>query len=330
MKTLITSIVLLFSLLSLSAEDVTINFSVDMSKEELIDGDSVYVVLGYTDWPDWAESFVMLDDDQDGIYTYSLTFPTYGGEVTQSFFYSYGNKADEFIIDEEIEGDCGNDEWIREVVIPDGETSVSTPTYLFNTCIMNDGSFVDVFFQVDMSAFTEINDESYVALFKDGDEDQLEYLYDDEANGIFSTTVLLEKGTTFNYVFAYAADDITYLVEAVPEACATDSLRSIVVADEAMTVPVVVFGSCDGAASLRSNVSSSNLSVYPNPANEAITISAPQGSSIDVYSYLGVKVKTANKISEPFTLSVSDLPNGIYIVSVDSDNGRMIQKFQIK
>ncbi len=71
------------------------------------------------------------------------------------------------------------------------------------------------------------------------------------------------------------------------------------------------------------------ISVYPNPAQNSITISNKIAlNSVEIYSVLGNKVfekKNLNSLSETF--DISHLPSGIYLINtVDSDKKSVTKK----
>ena len=75
-----------------------------------------------------------------------------------------------------------------------------------------------------------------------------------------------------------------------------------------------------------------SLSIYPNPATEVITIDAvSEISSIVIYNVMGQVIKNVIHASDHVvTLSVADLPQGHYIVSVTTSCGISNEKLVIK
>ena len=62
-----------------------------------------------------------------------------------------------------------------------------------------------------------------------------------------------------------------------------------------------------------------NMSVYPNPANEYVTIDGmPEESTVQLYDLMGRMLVS----SQQNTLSVASLPNGIYLLQVLPSNGK--------
>jgi hypothetical protein len=74
----------------------------------------------------------------------------------------------------------------------------------------------------------------------------------------------------------------------------------------------------------------SNLQVYPNPSNGLITINdsfKDEFRSISLYNSIGAKVFSKNYNSNNYKLDFTDLPNGVYMLVITTDNG--VQKQQI-
>ena len=74
----------------------------------------------------------------------------------------------------------------------------------------------------------------------------------------------------------------------------------------------------------------SNLQVYPNPSNGLVTINdnfKDEFRSISIYNSIGAKVFSKNYNSNNYKLDFTDLPNGVYMLVITTDNG--IQKQQI-
>ncbi len=73
------------------------------------------------------------------------------------------------------------------------------------------------------------------------------------------------------------------------------------------------------------------LSIFPNPAKESITISNINKSSkiiFEIYTLSGEKVKSASvDFTNSITISTSDLSVGTYIIMIESNNKKSIKKF---
>lgn len=68
------------------------------------------------------------------------------------------------------------------------------------------------------------------------------------------------------------------------------------------------------------NTISNSISVYPNPANDFITISNVKGMDIVIVDVLGKQVANINNASENQTIDTQNLSNGIYFVKVNGSS----------
>jgi hypothetical protein len=74
------------------------------------------------------------------------------------------------------------------------------------------------------------------------------------------------------------------------------------------------------------------LSLYPNPSNGIVTINYKKDYSIRIFNILG-EVVYLNELSnndESLTIDLNHLSNGIYMVSVSSEEGVMTQRLEIQ
>lgn len=83
-----------------------------------------------------------------------------------------------------------------------------------------------------------------------------------------------------------------------------------------------------------SKAQNSTFSIYPNPANNSITINytgdLSQKTNIEIYNYLGQEIMQSNLQSNTTAINVSDLINGIYFVKVRTDNTQKVQRLIIQ
>ena len=80
-------------------------------------------------------------------------------------------------------------------------------------------------------------------------------------------------------------------------------------------------------------VTLNNISIYPNPATNVLTIDMSTNqdeitrnfTAVEIYNTLGEKVKTVNRMDakKVITLSISDLPNGIFVTTLIDANGNV-------
>jgi len=69
------------------------------------------------------------------------------------------------------------------------------------------------------------------------------------------------------------------------------------------------------------------FSVYPNPANEIIELSAPQNSQIEILNIEGQIIKSIIADENKTTVDVSNFVQGMYFVKVKTGNGIGVRKF---
>ena len=72
---------------------------------------------------------------------------------------------------------------------------------------------------------------------------------------------------------------------------------------------------------------SSNISIYPNPANNNLTIETPQTSKIEISTIHGQLIKTLASTGTKTNIDVSEFPSGVYIVEVKTGKRIAIKKF---
>jgi len=75
------------------------------------------------------------------------------------------------------------------------------------------------------------------------------------------------------------------------------------------------------------SVPDKNVSVYPNPATDFITIQAPERSELEIYNITGQMIlKPLPQIGQA-NIDISELDAGVYIISVKNDQKTEILKF---
>jgi len=74
----------------------------------------------------------------------------------------------------------------------------------------------------------------------------------------------------------------------------------------------------------------SKIKLYPNPAKENITIEAPIKSTVSMYNQGGMLVKTWITVSENETVSIADLPKGIYLIKIVTEEATYTNKLLVE
>ena len=84
-----------------------------------------------------------------------------------------------------------------------------------------------------------------------------------------------------------------------------------------------------------SDVTSTILRFYPNPATSIITFdfqrNLEKGLSIQLFNFLGKKVFEAANLNQKTTINLSDYNRGVYIYQLFDKTGKLIEsgKFQV-
>jgi len=72
------------------------------------------------------------------------------------------------------------------------------------------------------------------------------------------------------------------------------------------------------------------VGIYPNPAQDYLTISNCEHSIINIYSLQGTKLLTENITSQQMQINVSKLIPGFYVIEIVVDNNRYTKKLMIR
>lgn len=86
---------------------------------------------------------------------------------------------------------------------------------------------------------------------------------------------------------------------------------------------VVISNMEDASAveNVESELAEPQISIYPNPATDYVTVAGEGVKSVEIYSIAGVLVATGDA-----TVNVSGLAKGTYLVKVDAENGVKVEK----
>ena len=71
-----------------------------------------------------------------------------------------------------------------------------------------------------------------------------------------------------------------------------------------------------------------NISIYPNPANDFIKLSAGGGhlSAVRIYNCLGMLVEEIEVNANEVEINISNYNTGIYFVNIETENGNIVKK----
>lgn len=305
------------------AEPLEVTFQVDMSKYE---GDYTNVNFNGTINGWCGECTPMSDDDMDGIYTVTVEYPD-TGEIDWKFT---------------VDGWSGQEQWGTEdnpecTKVYDGQfvnrfhnlqESITLPVYCWNECVTCDEveTPVDVTFQVDMNAF---EGDAYTKVNLNGSFNgwcgECAEMTDEDADGVYEITVSLAAGDTVEYKFTL--DGWTQQEEFTEGDECTSTIdgftnRSLGVGEEATTLDVVCYNSCEACPSGFGELNGNTFSVSPNPSTGFfnLTFDNEIDGDVVIYNYQG-KVVYQN-LSNTLTQSIdlSNEPAGIYLIKVMNGN----------
>ena len=70
-----------------------------------------------------------------------------------------------------------------------------------------------------------------------------------------------------------------------------------------------------------------NVSIYPNPANNVLNVTANGYNKMEIINFLGQVVINENVSNTNFEVNVSNLNSGVYFVRLQGENGTITKKF---
>lgn len=249
-----------------------LTFQVDMS-QQVLSPNGVFLAGNFADpnndgtienpaYAQWNPgSIEMLDSDLDGIYEVTLTLAE---SNTYEYKFINGNSWGE---DEQLPLACAPSSNRTHVFASADEV---LPVVCFAECAACVDTSVEVTFQVDMSdELVSVNGVHLVGSFNGFDP--LAEPMNDQGNGIWTTTLVLNQGDLYTYKYINGNDFSG--VELVPSSCGTDDAnggfnRVITAPSSSETLPLHCFSSCNTCivpdVTLTFQVDMSNETVDPN------------------------------------------------------------------
>lgn len=125
-------------------------------------------------------------------------------------------------------------------------------------------------------------------------------------------------GVLFNIPSDLYSISIAY---AYPQFCTTDSIYN--------NPSVVTCLNCNAQTNGLGELISSRLEIIPNPATNQITVQIENSviSKLRIHDIHGVKVKELEMDSKEGVIQVSELTEGLYFLSIDTDKGLVLSRF---
>ena len=69
-----------------------------------------------------------------------------------------------------------------------------------------------------------------------------------------------------------------------------------------------------------------NISFYPNPTVDKVNVKSEITTlkNVSVYSLSGVNIKSFEMTSKDFSVDMTDMPKGVYLIKINSVQGEII------
>lgn len=78
------------------------------------------------------------------------------------------------------------------------------------------------------------------------------------------------------------------------------------------------------------NFTREDVSIYPNPTSDLVTIACPEGSQVSFYNSLGILISSFKSNSNNNQISVANFPVGIYFVKINFNDKEVTKKLIVK
>jgi hypothetical protein len=130
---------------------------------------------------------------------------------------------------------------------------------------------------------------------------------------------------SYTYIF-YNGKNLSN-VETIPSSCSVFGNRGITLVKDTV-FPAFCFSSCSacvGVGIKENNVRSVSLTLYPNPANDVVTIQSDiiGAYNVSLFDVSGKQIITLKEIeTQTIEMNIQDVNSGIYFVRVSGKNGQ--------
>ncbi len=302
------------------SDDISANFRVNMSDIGDLTGDVYFVWWDDNAQTDVWETMSLTDND---IYIFTKS----GLTLSQIIYYYFAyNESGSY---ETVPAACDAGDGYRGFTPTMGYEQL--PAYMFSSCDEQPPApNVMVTFSVDMSQTTVINNDVQVVIKNPWIWTSLV----DQGNGIWSATVELAPNQTYPYTFVNGGQDYWDGEESITGDCnkgtASAPERHVEVIEDNITLPTVIFGTCDEATVL-SEIIGSNIKVYPLPADEMLHITSDEIIEYaEILSISGALLQKSKINKKQAGIETASLDNGLYLLKVKMPNRQQTRKIIIQ
>jgi len=294
-----------------------ITFQLNLANEEdLYEGGSVRLHLNDPD-----SLVAMHDTVGGGIYSCTISLDP-GTELR--YFFSYQNGSDpELNYVEEREGllggECVDEEAYRTLIVE--ARNQTLPAVLFASCLVFP-ELPQVTLQVDLNEVEDMY-EGGQAWVSFGNWNNWWVMRDDDGDGIFSATGLLEPGSNIKYFFSYQTgpnDNSDYTEEKQElrgmECASAAGFRLLTVPESDLTIPVVVYGTCGESVTGLANINEvESVQLYYDAVNDLVRISnANELVGVEIFNITGRKLLSFKAYrKESIDIQANILQKGVYV-----------------
>ncbi len=308
-----------------ASTDPGITFQLNLSEEEdLYEGGAVRLHLAE------PESRVAMEDSSgNGIYLCTLNFDP-GTEVKYFFSYQNGPDLEKDFVDEQdlMEGEvCVNEEGYRTLTVESRNQTL--PAVFFASCLLSP-FMPEITFQVDMNEVQDLYEPGGVWV-SFGNWASWWVMRDDDGDGIYSATGLMEPDSKVKYFFGYQTgpdENSDYTGEKQElkglECASAVGFRLLTVPDEDLALAPVVYASCQETISSTGTPDElGNIQVYYDTVNELVRISnAYELSAVEIFSITGQKLFGLKAHHQDrLEIRTNTLSKGVYVLRFHTDSG---------
>jgi hypothetical protein len=303
----------------------TVEFQVDMNG---VTGFTTPEVNGtFNGW--CGNCTAMFDPDGDNVWSVSVTLQ----EGTYEYKFSHDNWTGQETLAAGSPCTVTTDQFTNRTIVVDGNITLEPVCWgSCAPCGQSTGPY-NVTFAVDMSQVGFSYNTPEVNGSFNNWCGSCAPMSDADGDNIWTLTIPLPVGV-HSYKFSY--DNWTGQEELIPGSPCTltesgFTNRTIDVSDTSV-LPNVCWGSCEACIVNVEEAESTSFLVYPNPANEVMTVSLSEmtNAQISIHDMTGRLMSMSTiKNARVAQLNVRELPAGTYVVSIQNDRELLRRAVQV-
>ncbi|MBU0487217.1 MAG: choice-of-anchor J domain-containing protein [Bacteroidetes bacterium] len=176
---------------------------------------------------------------------------------------------------------------------------------------------------LDLVGGTAYQLEFYYAVSTAAYPEKLKVAYGTAPNAASLTTDIVDLGTISDTAYALSVSNFT------PATSGTYYIGFKAYSDADMDNIFLDDVSLDLYTGVNGNATEDIISIFPNPATDAVSIYAPAARNVLIMNATGQVVTTAQSSNGNFHVNTTNFANGIYFVQIESNNGMVTKRFAI-